>query len=238
MRQIKAERQSFILELLHQEKKIIASELSARLNVSEDTIRRDLNELDEKGLLKRVHSGAVGLGPAIVDFGTREDVNLEEKIRLAKQGASYIKTDSVVIIDGGTTNYQVVKQIPKDRRCTIVTNSTPIIILLKDYPNIEVVVLGGFLHKQSLVTVGYDLIKQLDSIHADVYFMGVSHVDNEVGISIATLEECQTKQKMMQISSKIVAMVTKEKIGSLSNYVVGKLSDITYLITDDAFTAL
>lgn len=233
MRLMKAERQNLILDILNKEKKIVASEISSRLKVSEDTIRRDLNELDEKGLLKRVHSGAIKRGPKAVDFSVREDVSIEEKIRLAKKAVKYIKPDSVVLIDGGTTNYQLVKQIPKDFSCTIVTNSIPIISLLKHYPNIKVLSLGGFLHKQSLVNIGYDTIRQLDSIHADIYFMGVSHIDTEVGITIVTLEECQTKQKMVDVSAEVIALVIKEKFGTVSNFVVGKTSIITELIVDD-----
>ena len=104
MKLMKAERQNIILDILNKEKKIIAKDISTKLNVSEDTIRRDLNELDEKGLLKRVHSGAIKRGPKAVDFSIREDVNIEEKIRLAKKAVKYIKPDSVILIDGGTTN--------------------------------------------------------------------------------------------------------------------------------------
>ena len=93
MKLMKAERQNIILDILNKEKKIIAKDISTKLNVSEDTIRRDLNELDEKGLLKRVHSGAIKRGPKAVDFSIREDVNIEEKIRLAKKAVKYIKTD-------------------------------------------------------------------------------------------------------------------------------------------------
>lgn len=233
MRLMKAERQNLILDILNKEKKIVASEISCRLNVSEDTIRRDLNELDEKGLLKRVHSGAIRRGPQAVDFSIREDVSIEEKVRLAKKAVKYIKPDSVILIDGGTTNYQLIKQIPKDFNCTIVTNSIPIISLLKFYPNIKVLSLGGFLHKQSLVNIGYDTIKQLDSVHADIYFMGISHIDSDIGITIVTLEECQTKQKMLSVSSEVIAMVTKEKFDTVSNFVVGKVNVITNLIIDD-----
>lgn len=230
---IKAERQNLILNIMNKEKKIIASDLSIRLNVSEDTIRRDLNELDEKGLLRRVHSGAIKFGPAVVDFNTREDLNLEEKIRLAKKAVHYIKTDDVVIIDGGTTNYQLVKQLPKDIRCTVISNSLPILTLLNEYPNVTVVMLGGTLFKQSMVSVGYEVIRQLESIHADIYLMGVANIDEEIGITVVTLEECQTKQKMLHVAAKTIALVTKEKLGTVSNYIIGKVGDITYLITDD-----
>lgn len=232
MRLMKAERQNLLLDILEQEKKIVATEVSARLKVSEDTIRRDLNELDERGLLKRVHSGAIKRGPKPVDFSVREDVSMEEKIRLAKRAVKYIEPDSVILVDGGTTNYQLVKQIPKDFSCTVITNSIPIMIWLKEYPNVEVLSLGGNLNKQSLVTMGYTTIKELEDIHADVFFMGVSHIHDEVGVTIVTLDECKTKQRMMASSAEVVSMVTKEKFNTVSNFVVGKVDCITHLVSE------
>lgn len=232
MKMLKAERQDKILEILSVEKKIIVSELGVRLGVSEDTIRRDIKELDQRGLLKKVHSGAVKNGPLKEDFDVRIDLNQEEKIRLAKKGAELIKAGSVVLIDDGTTNYQLVKQLDQHIRCTIITNSIPIILLLRDYPNVDVITLGGDLYKSSMATLGYEVIKQLDSLHPDLYFMGIYCMSNEVGISHSSMEECQLKQKMLSVSYQTAALVTREKIGSVSNYVICKTGDITYLITD------
>ena len=183
MKMLKAERQDKILEILSLENKIIASELSVRLEVSEDTIRRDIKELDQRGLLKKVHSGAVKNGPLKEDFDARIDLNLEEKIRLAKKGVELIKPGSVILIDDGTTNYQVIRHLDKHMRCTVITNSIPIILLLRDYPNIDVITLGGNLYKSSMATYGYEVIKQLELLHPDLYFMGIYCMSSEVGIS-------------------------------------------------------
>ena len=131
---MKAARQDIILQILEKEKKIVASKLSERLKVSEDTIRRDLNELANQGLIRRVHSGAIRVGPAI-------------KVKLAKKAVHLIKENSVILIDGGTTNYELVKLIPKDLKCTVVSNNIPILHLLSDYQNVEVIGLGGRLYK-------------------------------------------------------------------------------------------
>lgn len=115
--------------------------MSVRLGVSEDTIRRDIKELDQKGLLKKVHSGAVRNGPTKLDFVREWELDLDEKIRIAKKGTALIEPDSVVMIDDGTTNYQLVKQLDKRIACTIITNSIPIVSLLEDYPNVKVITL-------------------------------------------------------------------------------------------------
>ena len=222
---LKSERQDKILDILLVEKIIIASEMSVRLGVSEDTIRRDIKELDQKGLLKKVHSGAVRNGPAKTGFCQRMGIDLEK-------GTALIEPDSVVMIDDGTTNYQLVKQLDKRIACTIITNSIPIVSLLEDYPNVKVITLGGNLFKPSMSNLGYETIKQLDSLHPDLYFMGIYSISNEVGITHSAIDECQLKQKMLSVSFQTAALVTKEKMGSVSNYVVCKTSDITYLITD------
>lgn len=233
MKLLKAERQDKILDILSTEKKIIASEMSVRLGVSEDTIRRDIKELDQRGLLKKVHSGAVKTGPAKTKFYQRMELDLDEKIRIAKKGAALIEPGSVILIDDGTTNYQLVNQLDQRISCTIITNSIPIISLLETYPNVQVITLGGNLFRASMANLGYETIKQLDTIHPDLYFMGIYSISDEVGVTHSAMDECQLKQKMLSVSSQTAALVTKEKIGSVSNYVVCKTSDLTYMITDE-----
>src|SRR5690625_4148010 len=105
---LKSERQDMILQILNEEHKVIASNLSKRLSVSEDTIRRDLKELDSKGLIKRVHSGALRIGPPVVDFSIRENISSEIKMKLAKKAVEFLREDMVILIDGGTTNLHLV----------------------------------------------------------------------------------------------------------------------------------
>lgn len=144
-----------------------------------------------------------------------------------------IKPNSVILVDDGTTNYQLMKQLDQRISCTIITNSIPIINLLEHYPNVNVITLGGCLFKPSMSNLGYETIKQLDSLHPDLYFMGIYSISNEVGITHSAMDECQLKQKMLSVSFQTAALVTKEKMGSVSNYVICKTSDITYLITDE-----
>lgn len=156
----------------------------------------------------------------------------DQKIRLAKKGAALIEPNSVIMIDDGTTNYQLVKQLDKRIACTIITNSIPIVNLLEDYLNVNVITLGERLFKPSMSNLGYEAMQQLDSLHPDLYFMGIYSISNEVGVTHSAMDECQLKQKMLSVSFQTAALVTKEKMGSVSNYVVCKTSDITYLITD------
>ncbi|EIV4890129.1 DeoR/GlpR transcriptional regulator, partial [Salmonella enterica] len=133
--------------------------------------------------------------------------------------------------DGGTTNYELVKLIPKDLKCTVISNNIPILHLLSDYQNIEVMGLGGRLYKNSLVLIGAETIRELESIRPDIYFMGVAHVDSEVGVTLPGLDECYTKQKMAEVSNEVAILVTEEKLETRSNFVVSSLKDINYIFT-------
>ena len=120
-----------------------------------------------------------------------------------------IKPGSVILIDDGTTNYQVIKQLDKHMRCTVITNSIPI-ILLKRLSKHRCDHAGRNLYKSSMATYGYEVIKQLELLHPDLYFMGIYCMSSEVGISHSSMEECQLKQKM-PLSLIRLHFVTKKR---------------------------
>lgn len=229
---LKAERHELIIDILNDEHRIVASELSHRLNVSEDTIRRDLRELDKQGKLKRVHSGAVRVGPPITDFAYRTNVLSKTKIELARLALQFLKEDSVIIIDGSTTNLALVKEIPLDFKATIVTNSPPISVELAHYPNIEVINLGGDFYKRSMINIGIQTYKQLKDIRADLYVMGVYNIDIEEGTSVPSIQESSIKRAMGEVSSEILVMATNDKFGAVSNAIVADLKDVNYIVSD------
>lgn len=229
---LKKERQQLILDILDKEKRIIASDLSHRLNVSEDTIRRDLRELDKKLLIRRVHSGALRIGPPVQDFQHRIQLLNNTKIELAEKAIPLLQENSVIMIDGGTTNMCLVNSIPLSFHATIITNSPPIATSLAYHNNIEVINLGGILYKQSMVNLGIDTIESLDKMRADIYIMGVHNIDPEIGLSVPTLPEAQVKRKMASISSEIIGLVTANKLGTCSNQIIAPAGILTYLVTD------
>jgi DeoR/GlpR family transcriptional regulator of sugar metabolism len=230
---LKEERRQLILEILNKEQKVIASDLINRFMVSEDTIRRDLKELDNQGLIRRVHSGALKIGPPVTDFAQREDLLNDAKIAIAKKALPLIKNNQVIIIDGGTTNLRLVNQLPKTLSATVITNSPPIATALKPYENIEIIMVGGTLYKQSMVNLGPDTIEALSLMRADLYIMGIYNIDSQIGISVPTLNEAFVKRKMASISTEIIGLVTADKIGTASNQIVTPASVLTYLVTED-----
>ncbi len=226
-----AERRQYILGILRREKKVLSSELSAALQVSEDTIRRDLRELAESGLLQRVHGGALLTSPAIASYSDRQKQAPREKEAIARAAAQLVSPGQVVILDGGTTTLQVARHLPFDLQATIVTNSPPIAVALAEHPDVEVIMLGGQLYKSALVNVGAATIEALRMIRADLCMLGVCSVHPEVGLSVPNLDEAHVKRAMIMSAAEVVGLVTAKKLDTAAPYVVESLHALTYLVT-------
>jgi DeoR/GlpR family transcriptional regulator of sugar metabolism len=226
-----AERRQFIMEILRREKKVLSSELSLTLKVSEDTIRRDLRELAEAGLLQRVHGGALLASPVTASYADRQKQAPKEKEAIAKAAAKLVCPGQVVILDGGTTTLQVTRHLPLDLQATVVTNSPPIAIALAEHPQIEVVMLGGQLYKKALVNVGSVTIETLRMIRADLCMLGVCSLHPEVGISVSNLDEAHVKRAMISRSAEVVGLVTAAKLDTAAPYIVESIHALTYLVT-------
>ena len=229
---LKEERQQKILEILDEEQKIIASDLSQRFLVSEDTIRRDLKDLDQKKLIRRVHSGALKIGPPVTDFEKRQKISNDLKENLARKALPYIQENTVILIDGSTTNLQLVNALPINFKATIITNSPPIAMALAYHEQVEVLMIGGTLYKQSMVNLGIDTVEYLENIRADTYIMGIYNIDDQIGISVPTISESLVKRKMASISTEVIGLVTADKLGTVSSQIIGPANLLTYLVTE------
>ena len=156
---LKEERHQYILELLGSEGRVLAADLSSRYRVSEDTIRRDLRELASSGKIQRVHGGALPRRAEAVPFVSRQQIDMESKIGIARAAADMIRDGQVVLIDGGTTNLRIASYLSRERSATIVTNSPPLALALADHPKLSVLMLGGNFLKEARVTTGIETIR-------------------------------------------------------------------------------
>ncbi|MCK5368019.1 MAG: DeoR/GlpR transcriptional regulator, partial [Cyclobacteriaceae bacterium] len=138
----------------------------------------------DKGQLKKVHGGASTLS-FIPSFKKREVSEIQLKHVVAKKALSLIEDDQVLIIDGGTSNLQLVNLLPIDKKLTIFTNSIPVASKLCEYPNIDGVLLGGNILRKGHTTIGYQAVESLQGIHADMCFLGITSVDSKIGLSEA-----------------------------------------------------
>ena len=226
-----SQRKQLILERLKHDGQIIAKTLSVELELSEDTIRRDLRELAQEGLLQRVHGGALPASPAIVDFAGRQQLASNAKTAIGRAAAQSIQPGQIVMLDGGTTTVQLARHLPLELHATVVTHSPSVAVELVAHPNVEVVLIGGKLFKHSVVAVGAGTIEALSSIRADTYFMGVTGIHPDVGLSTGDLEEALVKRSMSRQAAETIVLASSEKLGVASPYVIAPVTEASAIIT-------
>ncbi|HEI8865125.1 DeoR/GlpR family DNA-binding transcription regulator [Serratia sp. AKBS12] len=236
-----SQRKKLILEKLAQEGQVLAKQLSEMFGLSEDTIRRDLRELDSEGLLQRVHGGALPVSSAIAPFAERNTLESAAKRAIAGAAAAMILPGQVAIVDGGTTSAALVKQLPASLHATIVTHSPSVAVDLVEHPNIEVILIGGRLFKHSIVSVGAAAVEAMSHIRADIYFMGVTGVHPTAGLSTGDLEEAYIKRALAARAAETVVLASAAKLNAASQYAIGDVTLAQTIIvehaTDDALIA-
>lgn len=223
-------RKKRILDSLRQTGAVVAKELSEELGVSEDTIRRDLRELAAEGLLLRVHGGALPASPAVGNFATRLNLATDEKKMIGRAAAAMIRPGQVVILDGGTTAVQIARHLPANLTATVVTHSPTIAVELVDHPSIEVILIGGRLFKHSVVAVGAPAIENISRIRADTYFMGVTGIHAEAGLTTGDFEEAHVKRALSASAAETIVLASSEKLNAVSPYVIAPISSIAGII--------
>lgn len=231
------QRKQLIRDQLRDTGQIVAKDLSKQLAVSEDTIRRDLRELAAEGLLQRVHGGALPASPATGDFTARLEVATAEKVSIGRAAATMIQEKQVVILDGGTTAVQIARQLPSSLRATVVTHSPTIALELVSHPTVEVILIGGRLFKHSVVAVGAPAIEAIGRIRADVYFMGVTGIHVETGLTTGDFEEAHIKRALSAIAAETIVLGSSEKLNAASAYVIAPLNEATGIIVAADTTA-
>jgi DeoR/GlpR family transcriptional regulator of sugar metabolism len=230
---LKEERQQAIMGWVHQEGKVVVTNLMSRLSVSEDTIRRDLNDLAELGMLQRVHGGALPRSSSL-PYEQRVREASTTRRALIRAAAEFIRDGQVIIMDSGSSVLAVAASLPTSLRATIVTNSVPVATALVHHPQIEVQVLGGRLNKDAQAMVGIPVIEALRQFRADLCVLGVCSLHPDLGISMLDIEEAYVKRAMIEQAAEVIAVADVAKLGTAAPFVIGPLSALTYLVTDSS----
>jgi DeoR/GlpR family transcriptional regulator of sugar metabolism len=224
-------RKQLILERLKRDGQIVAKPLSLELELSEDTIRRDLRELAAEGRLQRVHGGALPASPAMADLSARQTIGTDGKIAIGRAAAHTIQPGQIVILDGGTTAIQLARHLPLELRATIVTHSPSVAVELEHHAHLEVILLGGRLFKHSMVALGAATIAAIAQIRADTYFLGTTGLHPLSGLTTGDLEEAHVKRALMGSAAETVALASPEKLNAASPYQIAPLEELSGMIT-------
>jgi DeoR/GlpR family transcriptional regulator of sugar metabolism len=228
---LKEERQTFIMKQINLHNKVLSSDLSTLLNVSEDTVRRDLNELAENGKILKVYGGALSKS-FHYPFQATEVYAKEAKKEISKKAIQLIQSGMVLLAGGGTTMIEIARIIPDSLSATFFTVSPLVALELAEHPNIEVNLLGGKLSKNSQINTGSQVINQLSEIKVDLCFLGTNGLSIEEGVTDLDWEVVQVKKAMIKSSHKTAIVSIAEKLNSVQKMKVCNLNSVDYLVTD------
>ncbi|RZK78683.1 MAG: DeoR/GlpR transcriptional regulator [Pedobacter sp.] len=229
---IKEERFEHILTQLKQLGKVGYDELATQLDVSADTIRRDIDLLSNNGLLLKVRGGAMKKGKSPVHFQDRVSHLTEAKETIALKVLPLIKNGQTFFMDGGTTICAVANHLPLNASFRVITNNIALVNALSPFKEIELIVLGGIYDPVTATTTGTATCEEVKRYFADAYFMGTCAIHPNHGVTAAFMEDAAVKQAMLKCAAKTVALGDYQKLNTSYNFKVCALEDLNVLVTD------
>jgi len=228
------ERKKKILEKLHKEGKVKVTELSQLFNVSEVTIRIDLSDLEEKGLLSRVHGGAVSSYRTYynMNLNQRSSTNETEKKAIAEYIAGMVGDNETIMMNSGTTTLFTLRALMMRKNLNIVTNSIAIALEAAGCSNFNVILLGGLVNTKYQFTFGEDTLNQLSAYHADKLIMSVDGVTFETGLSTYYNLEAQICRQMLKQANTSIVAADYTKIGRTAFTQIAAVNAVDHIITN------
>ncbi len=230
------ERKNQILSLLQDEKKVVVTELSKKFDVSEETIRRDLDKLEKDGFIVKAYGGAVLNENQVTElpFIVRKKANVEAKQKIASLIAQEINDGDRIILDASSTALFVLRHIKDKRNITLVTNSVEILVEASDITGWHVYSTGGRLQEGSLALVGPTADKMLSNYHADKAVLSCKGIDLNGGITDSNELHAETKTFMMQCAQTKIIAVDSSKFFKVAFTKISNIDDIDVIVTDKA----
>ncbi|MDP4286032.1 MAG: DeoR/GlpR family DNA-binding transcription regulator [Bacteroidota bacterium] len=229
---LKNERQAFILHQVDLHNKVLLTDLSKQIQVSDDTIRRDLQQLSDEGKIIKVHGGALSISfhdghPASTDiYGY-----LQKKI-IAQKAISLLRNGMFILTSGGTTIIELAKALPPDLQATFISGSIPALFEYTRHENIDVISIGEKVSKNSKITVGAEAISKIKELNVDICFLGVNAVNLVNGVSDNDWEVVQVKKAMIGSCKRLVCLTISEKINTQQPLQICESKKIDTLITE------
>ena len=227
------ERHRTLLQHLNSNGSLRTTEIAKELGVTEETVRRDFEKLEQVGALKRSHGGAMAVDSSRLDFTrrVRAEQNATAKALIAKAALAHIKPGKTLYFDASTTVHELAIRMP-DQPVTILTNALQTALVLSEKPSVRVVVLGGNLSATSLSCTGWGTDIGLETHRIDAAFISCRGIDPEKGLSEATEEQCRTKNRIVKLAGEVFLLADKSKTGLASSYFFAHNSDVDLWITD------
>ena len=234
------ERKRITLEKLQQENRVYVSELSRLFDISEVTIRKDLKELEERGLLKRTYGGATIAAKVAIESSLDELqlIKVEEKKAIARAAYEFIADNEAVLLDASTTTRELALLIRDGhKRLTVVTTAVQIAYELARCEHLEVIQIGGLIRRTLYTAMGPVATSTLRGLHVDKAFIGVNGVDTNIGLTTQNLFECEIKHLIIAASTQAYVLADASKMRCVTLGVICPVDRVDFIITDSSIPA-
>ncbi len=228
---LKKERQAFILHQINLHNRVLVADLSQSINVSEDTVRRDLQELTDEGKIIKVHGGALSKSFQH-SFNSANIYAIEKKRIIAQKAAALVKNGMFILSSGGTTIVEMIKALPKNLQATFITGSIPAAFEYLQHPTIEIILIGDKLSKSSQITIGNGAVSKIKQIRADICFLGTNGLHPKYGLTDNDWDVVDVKKAMIEAADKLVILTIAEKINTSQPLRICDTNKIDILVTE------
>ena len=223
-----------MLDLFQENRRFTIPELAEKFTVSEITIRRDLNQFKQRGLIEKAYGGTIAISvDNDIPIIRRLDENREYKERIAKTAAQLIGNNTSIFVGSGSTTAYLARYLVKRENITVVTNAINLSSELAKGKEITVVVVGGVLRPSELSLIGHITEQSLEEINVSKVFMGMAAISVEAGLTNYYLPEVRTDRKLFDLSSETIILADHTKFGKVASAYVAPIEKITTIITDD-----
>lgn len=235
------ERHQAIAELVASRGRVAVTELARHFDVTTETVRRDLSQLEKLKLLRRVHGGAVSMRSVTMleaRLDDRDQVNADEKERIAQAAVALLpEGGGTLLLDAGSTTARLAARLPAGDHWTVITHAVPIAAMLAPLPNVELHLLPGRVRTATHAAVGNATVEAIGQLRADLAFVGTNGISTRHGLSTPDPEEAATKRAIVAAGERVVVLADATKVGQERTVRFAALEDVDVLVTDDIDTA-
>ncbi len=228
------DRQRWLLDRLTATRRVITTQVAQELGVSVDTVRRDLRALHSRGLVRRVHGGAVPVSQLSTSFTARSEDDGSSRAALADAVAGRFQAGQVIGLDAGSTNVDVAARIPDSLPVTIVTNSPAAAMAMADHPSADVILLGGIVDLTWMAATGSDVVDAWRDHHLDIAVVGACGFGIDFGVTTRSVGEVATKRALIAAGAEVILPLQHEKLDTLAPFRVAGAEEIDVLVVDQA----
>lgn len=226
------ERYSKIIEMVSQSGVVAVETLARKLDVSSMTIRRDLTKLKQDGIVERCHGGAIVKKE--VSYFEKKELHKEDKIKIARKAIDLVEDGDTVFLDAGTTTFEIAKFLNTKKEITAITNDLEIAYYLNQ-TNVETMICGGLIQKETGSTIGVFVDMMMQNIHANIAFLGAQSIDADFNVLTPTIEKAVLKKMICDNSNCCYLVADSSKFNHQALMKINHLTDYDGIITNKEF---